>query len=75
MMLESFQETVHLKLILFCQFASIKKNTLDLLKNENYFDSYGCAPPQKLSKFKIKRNGYCLYLEYILQGLTSKKDS
>ena len=31
---------------------------------ENYFDSYGCAPPKKLSKFIIKRNGYCLYSEY-----------
>ena len=25
--------------------------------NENYFDSYGCAAPKKLSKFIIKRNG------------------
>ena len=32
--------------------------------NENYFDSYGCAPPKELSKFIIKRNGYCLYSEY-----------
>ena len=31
--------------------------------NENYFDSYGCAPPKKLSKFIIKRNGYCLFSE------------
>ena len=23
--------------------------------NENYFDSYGCSPPQKLSKFILKR--------------------
>ena len=43
--------------------------------NENYFDSYGCAPPQKLSKFIIKRNGYCLYSEYKIQGLLSKRDS
>ena len=35
--------------------------------NENYFDSYGCAPPKKLSKFTIKRNGYCLYSEYQIQ--------
>ena len=35
--------------------------------NENYFDSYGCSPPQKLSKFIIKRNGYCLYSEYQIQ--------
>ena len=35
--------------------------------NEFYFDSYGCAPPKKLSKFIIKRNGYCLYSEYQIQ--------
>ena len=35
--------------------------------NENYFDSYGCAPPKKLSKFIIKRNGYCLYSEYQIE--------
>ena len=33
-------------------------------KNENYFDSYGCVPPKKLSKFIIKQYGYCLYSEY-----------
>ena len=26
--------------------------------NESYFDSYGSAPPNKFSKFIIKRNGY-----------------
>ena len=35
--------------------------------NENYFDSYGCAPPKKLSKSIIKQNGYCLYSEYQIQ--------
>ena len=35
--------------------------------NENYFDSYGCVPPQKLSKFIVKRNGYCLFSEYQIQ--------
>ena len=35
--------------------------------NENYFDSYGCSPPKKLSKFIIKRNRYCLYSEYQIQ--------
>ena len=35
--------------------------------NENYFDSYGCVPPKKLSKFIIERNGFCLYSEYQLQ--------
>ena len=35
--------------------------------NENYFDSYGCVPPKKLSKFIMKRNGYCLYSEYKIQ--------
>ena len=42
-----------------------------LYVNENYFDSYGCALPKKLSKFIIKRNGYCLYSEYQIQ----KEDS
>ena len=28
--------------------------------NENYFDSYGVVCPKKLSKFIIKRNGFCL---------------
>ena len=31
---------------------------------KNYFDSYGCSPPKKLSKFNIKRNGSCLYSEH-----------
>jgi len=35
--------------------------------DENYFDSYGCVPPKKLSNFIIKRNGYCLYSEYQIQ--------
>ena len=35
--------------------------------HENYFDSYGIRPPRKLSKFIIKRNGYCLYSEYQIQ--------
>ena len=35
--------------------------------DENYFDSYGCVPPKKLSKFIIKRNGFCLYSEYQIQ--------
>ena len=32
--------------------------------NENYFDSYGVVYPKKLSKFLLKRKGYCLYSEY-----------
>ena len=35
--------------------------------NENYFDSYGVVCPRKLSKFIIKRNGFCLYSEYQIQ--------
>ena len=35
--------------------------------NENYFDSYGCVCPKKLSKFIIKQNGYCLNSEYQIQ--------
>ena len=34
---------------------------------ENYFDSYGVVCSKKLSKFFIKRNGYCLYSEYQIQ--------
>ena len=43
--------------------------------NGNFHDSYGCSPPQELSKFFIKRNGYWLCSDYKIQGLTSKKDS
>ena len=43
--------------------------------NENYFDSYGCVCPKKLSQFTIKRYGHCLYSEYKIQGLTSKRNS
>ena len=39
--------------------------------NEIYFDSYGCVSPKKLSKFIIKRNGYCLYSEYQIQKIDS----
>ena len=35
--------------------------------NENYFDSYGVVCPKKLTKFIIKRNGYCLYSDYQIQ--------
>ena len=37
--------------------------------NENYFDSYGCVCPKKLSKFIIKQIGYCLYSEYQIQKI------
>ena len=43
--------------------------------NEIYIDKYGCGPRNELSKFFIKRNGYCLYFEYKIQCLTSKRDS
>ena len=35
--------------------------------NENYFDSYACVCPKKLSKFIIKQNGYCFHSEYQIQ--------
>ena len=35
--------------------------------HQNFFDSYGCSPPKKLSKFIKKRSGYCLYSEYQIQ--------
>ena len=43
--------------------------------NKNYFDSHVCAPPNKLSKFVLKRNGHCFYSEYKIQKPTSKRDS
>ena len=35
--------------------------------NEKQFDSYGCVCPKKLTKFFIKRIGYCLYSEYQIE--------
>ena len=35
--------------------------------NEKYFDSNGCVSPKKLTKFIIKRNGYCLISEHHFQ--------
>ena len=35
--------------------------------NGNCFDSYGIVCPEKVSKFIIKRNGYCLYSKYQIQ--------
>ena len=35
--------------------------------SENYFDSYRCVCPKKLSKFIIERNGYCLFSECQIQ--------
>ena len=39
--------------------------------NENFFDSYACVCPKRLSKFIIKRNGHCLYSEYQIQKIDS----
>ena len=50
-------------------------NCWALYINEIYFDSSGCSPPQKPSKIVIKRNKHCLYSEYKIQGLMSKRDS
>ena len=44
-----------------------KGNHWVVYMTQNYFDSYGCSPPKKLSKFIIKRNGCCLYSEYQVQ--------
>ena len=43
--------------------------------NKNYFDCYSCGPPNKVTKCNIKRNGFCLFSEYKIQGLTSKRNS
>ena len=45
------------------------------INEQLFFDSYGCSPLQKLSKFNIKRNGPCLWSDYKIQGLTNKRDS
>ena len=37
--------------------------------NENCFDSFGCPPPEKLSRFNGKRNGLGLHSEYKIQIL------
>ena len=42
--------------------------------NQNYFDSYDCICPTKLSKFISKQSGYCLYSEHKIQGLTNRRD-
>ena len=39
--------------------------------NEDYFDSYGCVCPKKLSKIIMKRNGYYLHSEYQIQKIDS----
>ena len=46
-----------------------------LYVHENFFDSYGCSPPQNLPRFIIKRNGHCIFSESKKQGLTNEKDS
>ena len=33
-------------------------------RNEYFFDSYSCSPPQKVSKLIIKRSGHCFYSGY-----------
>ena len=43
--------------------------------NENFFDSYYCVCPKKLSRVILKQNGYCLYSENKIQSLSSKIDS
>ena len=40
--------------------------------NQNYFDSYGCSPPQKLFRIFEKRNRQCFNFEYKIQGLYSQ---
>ena len=37
--------------------------------NENFFDSYDCVCPKKLSKIIRKRNEYCLYSEDRIQKM------
>ena len=39
--------------------------------NQNYCNSYGFSPPQKLFRIIIKRIGHCSCCEYKKQGLES----
>ena len=48
---------------------------MGLFYKKKSFDSYGCSPANKLSKFIIKQNGHCLVSQYKIQGLTSGRDS
>ena len=41
--------------------------------SKNYFDSYGCHPPDNLPKFIIKQTGHCLYSQYKFQSLVHKR--
>ena len=41
----------------------LKRTRWVLYIHEDFFDSHGIKPPQKLSKIIIKRNGHCLYSE------------
>ena len=43
--------------------------------HESFFGSYGITPTNKQCKHNTKRNGNCLYCEYKVQGLTSKRES
>ena len=48
---------------------------MGIVQKRIFLDSYGCSSPQKLSKFIIKQNGCCLYSEYKIQSLRSKRHS
>ena len=47
----------------------VKRTHWVAYKNENFFVSYGCPPPQKLSGFNMKRNGCSLFSEYRIEDL------
>ena len=49
-------------------FIKIRKSSQRIyIKIQNYFDSSGCSPPQKLSKVIIKRKECCSYSEHQIQ--------
>ena len=66
---------VHLNLILVLLIYTHRKVLIGFVIYENYFDSDGTTPPTKLSEFIIKRYGHWLCSEYMIQGLTNKRDS
>ena len=54
---------------------SSKESHWDVYNNEDILIVMVVHLFKKLSNFNIKRNGHCLYSEYKIQGLTSKKYS
>ena len=66
----SIYETGFLNLILVLSIYTHQEGPIGCVI-QNFFDSYGCVPPKKLSSYIIKRYGFCLYSEYQNQKIDS----